>query len=300
MNTSDPYDVVCIGNYTKDTIITPSGTRYVDGGGSRYAAYAAVALGLKVALVTRLARDDIHVVARFVLDEIDCFPTYSPASTLMCLDYPTNNPDIRNLSVKSVAGSITTSDVEHLHFKSAVINSSLRGEVGLDVIRYIKGTDAFLAADMQGFVRVLQGENLVYAPWEEMEATLPFLDVLKSDAVEAEYLTGESDIFKAAKIYASMGAREIVLTHKNGLLVHADGKFYEFEFFPSCLDGRSGRGDTCIGTYTAMRLTKDPFEAGVWAAALTSLKMEKLGPFDRPVSDIEALIHAKYEHGSDH
>jgi sugar/nucleoside kinase (ribokinase family) len=216
----------------------------------------------------------------------------------MCLDYPTNNPDIRNMSVKSVAGSITTSAVEHLHFKSAVINSSLRGEVGLDVIRYIKGKDAFLAADMQGFVRVLQGENLVYAPWEEMEATLPFLDVLKSDAVEAEYLTGESDIFKAAKIYASMGAREIVLTHKNGLLVHADGKFHEFEFFPSRLDGRSGRGDTCIGSYVAARLSKDPFQAGIWAAALTSLKMEKLGPFDRPVSDIEALIHAKYRNTS--
>ena len=39
------YDVVCIGNYTKDTIISPSGTRYVDGGGSRYAAHAAARLG---------------------------------------------------------------------------------------------------------------------------------------------------------------------------------------------------------------------------------------------------------------
>jgi sugar/nucleoside kinase (ribokinase family) len=300
MNTIDPYDVVCIGNYTKDTIITPSGTRYVDGGGSRYAAYAAASLNFHVAVVTRLAREDIHVIARFNLDGIDCFPTYSPESTLMCLEYPTGNPDIRNLSVKSVAGPINVSDVEHLHFKVAVINSSLRGEVGLEVIRQLKEMKTFLAADMQGFVRVLQGENLVYAPWNEMEATLPYLDVLKSDAVEAEYLTGESDIFKAARIYASMGAREIVLTHKNGLLVHADGKFHEFEFYPSRLDGRSGRGDTCIGTYAAMRLMKDPFEAGVWAAALTSLKMEKLGPFDRPVSDIEALIHAKYDLGSTH
>ena len=28
------YDVLYIGNYTKDTIITPAGTKYVDGGGS--------------------------------------------------------------------------------------------------------------------------------------------------------------------------------------------------------------------------------------------------------------------------
>ena len=64
------------------------------------------------------------------------------------------------------------------------------------------------------------------------------------------------------------------------------------------MDGRSGRGDTCIGTYTAMRLSKPPLQAGVWAAAVTSLKMEDLGPFNRPIADVDALIHAKYNHGS--
>jgi sugar/nucleoside kinase (ribokinase family) len=52
-----------------------------------------------------------------------------------------------------------------------------------------------------------------------MQATLTQVDILKSDAVEAEFLTGEKDIFKAAKIYAEMGPHEIVLTHKDGLLI---------------------------------------------------------------------------------
>jgi sugar/nucleoside kinase (ribokinase family) len=95
-----------------------------------------------------------------------------------------------------------------------------------------------------------------------------------------------------------MGPKEIVLTHKDGLLIYADGKFHEFGFYPENLSGRSGRGDTCIGAYVAMRLTKDPLDAGIWAAAVTSLKMEKLGPFDSTVSDVEALIHARYDHGS--
>jgi sugar/nucleoside kinase (ribokinase family) len=64
------------------------------------------------------------------------------------------------------------------------------------------------------------------------------------------------------------------------------------------LDGRSGRGDTCVGTYMAMRLTKPPLESGVWAAAVTSLKMENLGPFNRPLEEVEAFIHANYNHGS--
>jgi sugar/nucleoside kinase (ribokinase family) len=298
MKSSSIYDVVCIGNYTKDTIISPTGTRYVDGGGMNYAAHAAARLGCKVAVVTRLAKEDDRVVAKFTQVGIDCFPTYTPQSTEMCLDYPTSNPDIRSLSVNGLAGAITVGEVENLAMRSAVISSSLRGEVGLDVIRFLKEKKVFLGADMQGFVRVLQGKSLVYLPWEEMKTTLAYLDVLKSDAVEAEYLTGEKDIYKAAEIYAGMGPKEIVLTHKDGLLVRADGRNYEMGFYPAQMDGRSGRGDTCVGSYVAMRLSKSAHEAGIWAAAVTSLKMEKLGPFDRSLSDVEFLIHSKYTHGS--
>ena len=35
------YDVLYIGNYTKDTIISPAGVKYVDGGAVNYAAHAA-------------------------------------------------------------------------------------------------------------------------------------------------------------------------------------------------------------------------------------------------------------------
>ena len=82
------------------------------------------------------------------------------------------------------------------------------------------------------------------------------------------------------------------------MLIYADGKFSDIGFYPARMDGRSGRGDTCIGSYVAMRLSKPPRQAGIWAAAVTSLKMEDLGPFNRPISDVTALIHAKYNHGS--
>jgi len=65
------------------------------------------------------------------------------------------------------------------------------------------------------------------------------------------------------------------------------------------MSGRSGRGDTCVGTYMSMRLTKSPAEASIWAAAVTSLKMENQGPFNRTLPEVEALIHSKYN-GSVH
>lgn len=292
------YDVLYIGNYTKDTIVSPAGTRYVDGGAVNYAAHAAAKLGSNVAVVTSLSKEDDHVVEKFVQAGIDCYPVYSSQSTLMKLEYPTTDPDIRTLSVTAVAAAINAKDVEDIHASAAVIGSSLRGEVGTDVIRALKDKNMLVAADMQGFVRVLRGVELKYEPWAEMESTLAFVDVVKSDAVEAEFLTGETDIYKAAKFYADMGSKEIVLTHKDGLLIYADGKYHEMGFYPARLDGRSGRGDTCVGTYVAKRLSMDPREAGIWAAAVTSLKMENLGPFDRSISEVEAFIHARYNHGS--
>ena len=289
------YDVLYIGNYTRDTIISPAGIKIADGGAVNYAAHAAARLGVKAAVVTRLAKEDQHVIDQLTQAGIDCYVTYTATSTSLKLEYPTANPDIRTLSVMSVAGSIAPSDVENLHARAAVIGSSLRGEVGLNVILALKDKNMLVAADMQGFVRVRRGEELKPAPWDEMRSTLAQVDVVKSDAVEAEFLTGETDIHRAAKFYADMGPREIVLTHKDGLLIYADGKFNELKFYPARLEGRSGRGDTCLGTYVAKRLFLTPREAGIWAAAVTSLKMENVGPFNRSVSEVEAFIHQNYD-----
>jgi len=296
MNIVKCYDLVCIGNYTKDTIISPSGVKYVDGGAVNYAAHAASQLGLRVAVVTRLSREDQRVVDKFTSQNIACYATYTPESTCMKLEYPTLDPDIRTLSVTSTAGSILAKDIAGLQAKAAVIGSSLRGEVGLDVIRALKEKNLFLGVDMQGFVRVLHGERLVYETWEEMAITLPYIDVLKSDAVEAEHLTGQVDIYKAAKIFSQMGPKEVVLTHKDGVLLYAEGDYHQAGFYPQKLNGRSGRGDTCLGSYMAMRISLNPPQALIWAAAVTSLKMEKLGPFDCSIQDVQALIHEKYNH----
>ncbi len=288
------YDVVYVGNYTKDTIVSPAGITYVDGGAVNYAAHAGARLGYHVAVVTHLAKEEERVVRKFREAGVDCFVTYTPRSTCMKLEYPTTDPDIRSLAVACTAGSITASEIEGLTTRAAVIGTSLRGEVGFDVIQAFLQKGVLLAADMQGFVRVLRGESLCYEPWDEMPATLACLDILKSDAVEAEFLTGERDIYQAAKSFAQMGPKEIVLTHRDGLLVYANDQYHEAGFYPSKLDGRSGRGDTCLGAYTALRLSKPPQQAVVWAAAVTSLKMETLGPFNRSIQEVEELIDNKY------
>ena len=296
---SKQYDIIFAGNYTKDTIITPDGTRYVDGGGMNYAAHAGARLGIKAAVVTRLSPADEHVVVNIRAAGIDCYPVYSPHSTLMTLEYKTHDVDKRNLYVKAAGGTIKPEHLNGLEAKAIVVSPSIRGEVEpefFEVMRQREGV--LLAADVQGFVRVLRGETLVYEPWEDMGRVLSNLDILKSDAVEAEFLTGETDIEKAAAFYAALGAKEIVLTHSAGVLIHADGKFHHYKFHSQSMAGRSGRGDTCVGSYVTKRLSLPPQEAGRWAAAVTSMKVEVPGPFNRQISEVEAFIHQHYNHGS--
>ncbi len=58
------------------------------------------------------------------------------------------------------------------------------------------------------------------------------------------------------------------------------------------------RGDTCVGSYVASRITKEPSEAATWSAAVTSLKMEKPCPYDRSLSELTSFIAKWYNHGS--
>jgi len=289
------YDVIFAGNYTKDTIITPEGTQFVNGGGMNYASAAGHSLGIRAAVVTRLAKEDQQMVEIIRARGIDCYPDYSPSSTLMTLEYKTYDVDQRNLYVKGVAGTIHPELLDNLETRAVVVSPSLRGEVEPEFFEKLRRRDGILlSADVQGFVRVLQGESLMYEDWPEMGRVLRNLDILKSDAVEAEYLTGESNIEKAAKFYASLGPKEIVLTHSEGLLIFADEEYHHFEFHSKSMKGRSGRGDTSVGSYVAKRLSLPPKEAGKWSAAVTSLKMETPTVFNRPLQEVQELISQYY------
>jgi sugar/nucleoside kinase (ribokinase family) len=110
------------------------------------------------------------------------------------------------------------------------------------VVEALAAKEALIAADVQGFVRVCRDGLLVNEPWEEMGIVLAQVDILKTDAVEAAFLTGEDDLQRAARALAALGPSEVVLTHADGLLVHTDGAFYQAGFYPGELVGRSGRG----------------------------------------------------------
>jgi sugar/nucleoside kinase (ribokinase family) len=285
------FDIAFVGHYTKDTIVYPDLTRTVDGGAFYYGANVATRMGLRVAVATRLGRQDWHVVEELERLGVTAFVTETPASTCLRLTYPTANLDERSIELTSSAGPFRAEDVAGVQARAFAIGASVRGEVPPDVVEVLAATGAILALDVQGWIRVVRGNTLVFDDWPGKEAVLQHVTVLKTDAVEAERLTGESDRQRAAKRLAAFGPREILLTHGGGVLVYHDGITDEAPFVPARVAGRSGRGDTCTSAYLSRRLTAPPAEAVAWAAAVTSLKLEAEGPFRRELAEAEALYH---------
>jgi sugar/nucleoside kinase (ribokinase family) len=288
------FDIVCIGNYTTDTIVTAAGTRVVPGGAFNFGAHAARAFGLRTAAVTHLAPEDAAVVRELEAMGVEVRCRWTAASTSLRLEYPTDNPDDRTLTVVAQADPFTASEVEGMDARAAVLGASFHGEIGLDVIRALASPGRLLALDVQGFIRKVADGRLSYEPWAERRETLPLVSILKTDAVEAEFLTGEKDIHKAARMLHAEGPREVLLTHRDGVLVY-DGKHeHEAPFLPKALVGRSGRGDTCLASYVSRRLSDPPPEAIKWAAALTSRKLEADGPYKGGYATVAELVAERY------
>ena len=285
------YDITLIGNYTKDKIVTPSEIKHVDGGGFNYGAHAAIALGAKTAAITRLKKEDKHVVDNLTNIGIDAFPTYTDCSTHIELIYPTDDFDERTLVMPKSAGSFSSEQFKDIKSKIFLVNASVRDEFKIQTLIDLEKKRSLIGIDLQGFIRTIDKNNiLVNSLWNEKKEALELTHYLKADGVEAEFLTGESDLVAAAKVLKSFGPKEVIITHKNGVLVYDGKNIYQEPFILDKIVGRSGRGDTCGASYVYKRLSLEPKEAIKWAAAATSLKMESDTPLKNTHKEIEQRV----------
>jgi len=294
MEPSQHFDFTFVGHYTKDTIVYPDRSHTQDGGAYFFGASVAARMGLRVAVVTRLAEQDRASYRPLEELGVTVYATPTAQSTCLRLVYPSADLDQRTIYATGSAEPFTVEEVRHIRSRAVHVGASVRGEVPVDVVRHLKQHAERVSLDVQGYIRTNQDGLLVDDDWPGKEEVLQYVDVLKADAAEAKGLTGTRDLREAARALAAWGPSEILLTHSGGLLLLARGNFYERPFVVQHVRGRSGRGDTCTAAYMARRLSAPPPEAATWAAAVTSLKLRKEGPFMDSLEDVHALIRDAY------
>jgi len=281
------FNLVVIGSMTWDKIIlgnkNPKGW-YAPGGGVYYGAFPPARMGLKVAVITKLAKKDSSLLKEFEEEGIEAFPSWSKETTRMENIYPDpQNPDKRIGKCMIPPTPFELKDIPaDIEAEFFYVTSLVGEEIPLEIIKEFS-QKGIISLDVQGFMRRFQGKGkeMVMDKWEEKDEILPLVDILKLDRVEAEVLTGEKDPGKALRVLAFSGPKEILLTHRDGALVYVQGEIYPAFFTGEIkIEGRTGRGDTTIGAYLGQRiLEKSPKDACNFAAALCSLKMRSKGPF---------------------
>jgi len=282
-------DILFIGHFAVDKIIYKGKEETSSGGSVYYGAIAARRLGLKVAVLTRLHPDDFPRLEELKAEGILVYAHPAPQSSGIENVYYTEDMERRKCRPLGFAGPFSLEELPDINARIYLIGPIMAGEVDMPFLKAIAERGP-VALDVQGFVRVREGDGLVFRDWPEKYQGLPLVRFLKADAAEAEVLTGLKDVRRAAYQLAEWGADEVVITHPGGVLVYAEGSYHEAPFKPRSMEGRTGRGDTCFATYVAKRLSSPPEEATRFAAVLTSLKMEKPGPFRGSLEDVERLM----------
>jgi sugar/nucleoside kinase (ribokinase family) len=288
-------DVMMIGHFAKDRNIVDGQGGMAPGGAVYYGSVALRRLGFRVAVVTRLHRDDLPLLAELRQEGVRVFATAAPETSGIANYYDSADMERRVCKPLGFAGPFSEDDIPDLDARVYAVTPIIAGEVELPLLEAL-GRRGPVALDVQGFVRVRieEGEGgepaLVFAPWPEQARGLGVVTYLKVDRAEAELLSGETDLRAAARRLTAYGPEEVVLTQSSGVTVLADGAFYQAPFASRSLAGRTGRGDTCFASYLGTRLLAGPARATRVAAAVTTLKQEQPGPWRGSRTEVEALV----------
>jgi sugar/nucleoside kinase (ribokinase family) len=292
MPSSYDVDVMMIGHFAKDLNVVDGQGEAASGGAVYFGSVVLRRLGLRVAVVTRLHPDDFPRLDELKREGIEVFATPAPQTSGIENSYNSADMERRVCRPLGFAGPFDPGEIPPRRARLYVIASIIAGEVDLSLLQALADRGP-IALDVQGFVRLRQGDALVFTPWQDMADGLAHVRYLKADRAEAELLTGETDLQLAARRLADYGPREIVLTQSSGVTVCADGEFYQAPFTSRSLNGRTGRGDTCFAAYLGKRLAALPEEATRVAAAITTLKQEAPGPWRGNMGDVEALLEGR-------
>jgi sugar/nucleoside kinase (ribokinase family) len=271
------YDIMIIGHVTSDILIYKGETSGFIGGGAYFSAFAARRSDVRFCVITKLAPKDFGILDGLKKDGIKVTVIPSPRTTSIENVFETDDVDRRKVRLLSQADPFHPEDIP-AEAKIYSLAGLFVGEFPDSLIVHLARRGE-IALDLQAKLRYSKAGTFAFKDWPDKEKFLPLVTYLKADSLEAEVATGTSDREEAAKIFHRLGAKEVMVTHSSEVIIFNGEKMFRAPFNPDNLSGRTGRGDTCFISYVCWRQTHGIEESLRYAAALTSLKMEKPGPF---------------------
>jgi len=285
--------ICCIGHITRDRIITPQQTIDMAGGTSFYMAHGMHHLSqdFPFQLVTKIGQESQEEVDHLRQMNIDVVSYSSPHSVFFENHYGLNSNQ-RTQRVLAKAAPFTIEEMEPLAAEVFHLGSLLADDFSPEIVKFL-AQKGCISIDVQGYLREVRGEKVYAVDWKDMDAVLPYVDIVKLNEHEMYAIMHTNDPKIVAEKLASYGVREVIITLGSyGSLIYANKTCYEIPAYtPQKIVDATGCGDTYSTGYLYMRSQGATFqEAGRFASAMCTLKLEHNGPFEGSLKDIETLI----------
>ncbi len=283
-------DLLIVGALARDEDVVAGRTEQRIGGAVYFGAYAAVAAGARTGIWTAAAETERDLLQQLEGDGIQVFHQPSRGTAGIRNVYASADRDRRTCQLLDRSDPLRAADLPACAARIIHIAPLMAGEVAEDVLPAAAARGE-VALDAQGVLRRVEGDQLVFRDWEAKAEGLAQVTYLKADAAEAEVMTGLADPAAAAMALAGHGCREVLVTRSDAVRLVSGGRLHRAPLTARRLTGRTGRGDTCMASYLARRLAGDaPERALAFAAALTSLKMERPGPFEGTRAEVFSVL----------
>lgn len=286
------HDLCCVGHITLDKVVTPKNTVHMPGGTSFYFSHAIRNLkDINYTLVTAIAESEMAVANDLQSKGIDVKVMPSKHSVYFENIYG-ENQDNRTQRVLAKADPFTVDYLEDIDARIYHLGSLLADDFSLDVIRFLS-QKGLVSVDSQGYLREVREQNVYAVDWTEKKEALKYIHFLKANEHEMEVLTGYDDVAMAAKQLYDWGVKEVLITLGSmGSVIYDGTTFHKIPAYkPKEVVDATGCGDTYMTGYLYKRAKGAVIEeAGRFAAAMSTLKIECLGPFKGTKEDIEHCL----------
>ncbi|QTE35917.1 PfkB family carbohydrate kinase [Mucilaginibacter gossypii] len=285
------YDICCVGHITLDKVVTPQAVKHMAGGTSFYFSNAIRNMDVNYTLVTSLALSEMPVVEKLRNKGIEVHAT-TGGETVYFENIYSVNQDHRTQRVLQKADPFTIEQLDEIQSNVYHLGPLLADDISVEFIKAL-ALRGKLSLDAQGYLRKVEDKNVVAIDWPEKREALQHIHILKVNEHEMEVLTGITDIHEGAKVLNEWGVKEVVVTLGSmGSVIYNDGVYYQIPAYkPVEVVDATGCGDTYMAGYLYQRAKgKDFQEAGEFAAAMASFKIESSGPFTGTEEDVLELL----------
>ncbi|TFG05917.1 carbohydrate kinase family protein [Candidatus Thorarchaeota archaeon] len=281
-------EIVVVGHLSRDLLITPERRRETLGGGTAYAMLAPALGALGAGIVTRVGADfeqEYLTLLRNSGLDLTGLRVSGPHTTRFVNEY--DKEGNRTQRVEHIAPPLRSEDYmgQHLDVSITHFCPLTSDDIHPSCIEVARMHGSLTSLDVQGYLRRIDDGEVRECDWQNRDAVLRYVDVVKADQRELLLaVQAKSEISAVTKIM-NLGPRIIVVTRdRKGSTIYTRNTQVDI---PLVLADKfvdtTGSGDTyMIGFLLEYFRSGDIRRSGLFGATCASFNLETIGPYDLP------------------